>query len=1026
MTQCYGFLVCQERLHKLKLPPAVDFTRKLNGSVCNKRFSEDILNATSVRGKKPSLRGLSMQKKLKVVQTSKLIVKPQMPVLPVRSILKNHKNALFGLNSAICSLQCSSQKNHSRIQRSDRHVRFSDKDVILGPAQKHTSDAFEHSNGKLFSDAFAASSEKYPATEHDKEVAPMEVDRTDGGVFISTNNGSDVRVIAGRENLLNTHSNGDPQRSLRQHVTFLDKIKHFPENSVCLRQAVIHDDNEHMFDQGHLTMSHKPAYTGIPSLISATEGRCNPCVNAQVGGDVMRAFNQSGKLAFLDTNRGVPATCSMAFIGASSPPSTSCAASDENANRRLPFLSQSATETFNGRILQYQPLCHASPKVLMNSMRSLPEWKQRAVLREKYPDDGFLGLPLNSQGELIQFSSSGKGAFDQLMLPSAMTCSSSTLAVHNLTTPQRTREYVSVEKSHTGEGELSRDLLNLFPVQNYVMGNPKVHLPAIFGVTELEGTERSDLHWLNSVRGTNHLVRPLDSHLHWSFNGCGQYDQVQNQNVYGINHPQENSCQIGLNSTPPTMRLMGKDVAVGRSSKEMQGFGDGRLWTAKEMITRDCPTSTGLENSSMERNLLQDWLLHPASGQSNILGQSSASQSNHASRSNLPMEVSKAMFPNPFFNWQTNVVHRDGSLTINENPTNKVHSFLHSPASSMMFNGAHSFQESFITEAETLSSSSQLPLQSNHRFSCQHMPCSPVECNQKQNVPHATQSAYNFPFLQPDYKEHVQPSGLQRFSRSLPPWLLHPHRDKPLITSSHSFSEVGGKYLPQFISGTNLFPTQHVNHLQEVSYPMNSQSHIKRSFGPASILHPALVPVIPGVNPTSAINMNCRNKVKLKDAVKSKAFQIKDCNPCKRTKRPAAKADCSTKPTWIPNLEMQKHLSAMTELTRENIGRDIPCNAGMVDSNLSKDKARRLGCCSNESPKDGLRTSTGSDFSAEYNSAISGPVKLCAGAKHILKPSQAMDQDNARPIHSSLPFAIAANCDNILDSRKRLTKIYRF
>lgn len=1023
----------QENLLELKLHPPVELTGKLKGSLCNKRFREGILDASAaIQGNKPSLKCLSTQKKLKVVQTSKLIAKQHKPVIPVRSILKSHKKVVSGLNSEIYNLHCGSLVNHSAIQRSDRHVRFSDKDDILGPRKKNLSDASEHSIGNLFSDSLSASPGKDQSTECDKEVATMEIDGTDDDdVFVSTDNRTEPQPIAGKKQLLNTHDHDDNPCFLRPDITCQDKINLFPEKSVTLSQIAIHDDNMHMFDQGHSTVSHKPAYASNPRLISALEERHNPHVNAQVGGNVIRAFNDSGKSIdhFADSIHGAAAMNSLENTRASSQPSSSCFVLDENANRTLPFVSQSATENYNGCTLNYRPFCHVSPTELMSSIYPFPEWKHRAVsYKEKSMDEGFFGLPLNSQGELIQFSSSGRGGLDQLRLPSTITGSSSCLPVHNLVLPQSSGDYFSVKKRHFVEREHPKDSLNLFPSQNYVTEIPKGHLPARLGVTELEGAGRSDVRWLNSERGNNHSVHLLDSNLNLSdvsFKGCWQYNQVQNQNANGIIHHKENSDKILRNSTQPTMRLMGKDVAVGRSSKEIQGFEDGKVWTDKEIITEDRHAHVSLEKSFMERNFLQDWMLHPASGKSKD-AQSLEIQCNHTSQSNLLMKAPEPRFSNPFLNWQSNVVHRNGSLTINENRSNEVHSFVHSPASSAMFSGAPGFQEPFMSEAETLRVNSQLPLISTHHINCQHMPWSPVELNHKQSLPHATKSAFNFPFLHPDCRENVQPSWFQGSSTSLPPWLLHAQQDKPLITSPQPFSDVGGKYFPQLTSGTNFFPTPPVHHLPEVFNhynPINSYSHMRNSLGTASMFHP---PLVSGVNSTSSVNMGYRNRIKFKDTVKSKAFAIKDPLPCKKTKRPAAKVDHSTKPTRVPNLEMPKDLSAVTGLTREKFSGDIQGNAGVVELNRSKDKAIRVSFCPHENENDGLGTSSGTDPSKVDNAARLGPVKLSAGAKHILKPSQAMDQDNSRLIHSTIPFAMPTDCGSVPESQKKLTKIYKF
>lgn len=1027
-----GSIAKKESLHKLKPHLPVGFTGKLNGSSDNERFPEDILDTASMQGEKPSLNCLSMEKKLKAVQTSELIAKHQNAVLPIRSILKNHKKLVPTLNSAICILQCGSQANHYGSQRPDRHVRFSDKDDILGPRKKNSSDVFDHSSGDQFSDDSASSSEKDQSTEHGKEVSPMEVEGNYNDAFIRTDSRTEVQPKAGKEQSLNIHKHVEKPCLLRPRVACQENMHHFPDKSHSLRQFASHDDGMHMSNQGYTSMSCKPAYAGIPTLISALEERHNPCVNAQVGDNVRRAFSDNGKLInhLVDSVHSISVISSMADTAASSQPSSSCFVLDENANRRLPFLSQSATKSINGSTSHYQPFCHLSPIGLMNSTCLSPEQKQKSVpFRENCIDDRFFGLPLNSQGELIQFSSSGRGGFDQRWLPSTITGSLSSLPAHNLVLPQSTADGLNLNKPHFIEREYPKDPLDLFPLQNYVTDNPKVHLPARLGVTELEGTGRSDVRWLNSQGGNYHSVRLLDSELSLSDTFSPRYrryNQMQNQNPNGIIHPKENSDKISPNSTQTTMRLMGKDVAVGRSSQESQEFEDGKIWTEREIIVNDCPASRATDGSALERNFLQDWMVQPASGRlEDPVAQSLGVQCNHMSQSNLVLKASDSRFSDPYSNWEADAVHRNGSITINKNPSGNVHSFVQSSASPVMFSGASSPQEPFVSRAETLSVVSELPLLPGPHSASNHLPWSSFGLKDRQNLPHATKSAFNFPFMHPDCRDNVQPSWFQRSSECVSPWLSHAQQDKPLIAFSQPFSDVGGRYPPQLISEKNCFSSPPVNHLP-VSYcysPVNSHPRIKTSLSPASVLH-SCVSAIPAVELTSSSNKDCRNGIKLKDTVKSKAFGIKMPHSCKKVKRPTAKADRLTKPGRIPNLEMQKDLSSVMGLTREKC--DIQCNAGVAEFYPSRDKAIMLEHCPSENQKYVLHSSSGIDPSQVDNLARSGPIKLSAGAKHILKPSQAADQDSSRLIHSTLPFAMATNCGGVPNSQKKLTKIYRF
>ncbi|KAK9285742.1 hypothetical protein L1049_024942 [Liquidambar formosana] len=188
----------KEKSHKVKLQTPINFPGMLNGSPCNKRFSKDVIDAVSICKKKPSLKYLSTQKKHKVVRNSRLIAKRQKPVLPVRGILKNHIKVISGKNSSImCNIQDGSEANPCGIQQSERHVRFSDKDDILGPRKKHVPSIECPKLRSIFnssSDAIAASSAKDQYMKSDRGLAYVEVNGSDEDDSISTEHGTEVQA----------------------------------------------------------------------------------------------------------------------------------------------------------------------------------------------------------------------------------------------------------------------------------------------------------------------------------------------------------------------------------------------------------------------------------------------------------------------------------------------------------------------------------------------------------------------------------------------------------------------------------------------------------------------------------------------------------------------------------------------------------------------------------------------------------------------------------------------------------------
>ncbi|RVW39655.1 hypothetical protein CK203_109993 [Vitis vinifera] len=360
-------------------------------------------------------------------------------------------------------------------------------------------------------------------------------------------------------------------------------------------------------------------------------------------------------------------------------------------NGRLSFLPQSTTENHNTRALQYQPFSHLSSKELMDSLSSFPGSKHRALLfGEKCMDDDFFGLPLNSHGELIRLNSSGKDGLNHLKNPSTLSGSSCSLP---------------------------------------------------FRITGSQVVGRTDAQWLGSERANNHYVPQLDSDpnlMKDTCHGCRQSDQIQYKKDNGKIHPREPSDQILMHTTQPTVRLMGKDVTIGRSSKDMQGLEDGKIWTDKEIITENCITSTALASSSAKAYFQQDWMLHAA--------------------------LSKS---------KESVAH---TLEMRRNQTSQRVLQMKAPESR-----APNFHEPFISGNESLKVNSQIPVLSSSPHSThQHMHLNSAELRYNQGL-HATKSAFEFPFMHPDYREHGQPSWFPNPSKSLPPWLIHAAQQKKNI-----------------------------------------------------------------------------------------------------------------------------------------------------------------------------------------------------------------------------------------------------
>ncbi|KAJ7963883.1 Inter-alpha-trypsin inhibitor heavy chain like [Quillaja saponaria] len=936
----------KENAHKLKMQTAVtSAARKLKGPFCNKRFLVDVVDVINVHKKKSSLKFLSRQKKPKIKKCGS-VTKPQKPLFPVRGILKNHAKHISERTSAVWNIQDGTGPSHSDIQLQtlDRHVRFSDKDDIFGPEKRNS--YFENGMFNLFPDALATSSGKEQSTGSDKEAVDVELNKSDGHIVIHIDKGNAVHPITENKQFPNACEQVTMQNFLRPNTN--------QEKPVSLSQ-VADINNLHIFDKGSTATLHCPPYTGTARSLSALQGAHSSCRNSLTGGIVSGALSPIGE--FID--HPVDPTCQATAINSQSytreflRPSSSSSAFCPNENGRHPFQSQ-----------------------------FYADWRKGTDgSRNHCRDENFFGLPLNSHGELIRFSSSGKGTVNQLQESSVALVSSSRLPVNNLASPSN-QDYYATRARHLVEKSLPEDQIS-----------PSLYYPARLGVRELQSSE--NVHWPNSERGCDHYVCPPDSVsdlIDNSFIEHSQHDQVQNRRENGMIH-MNNSDHISLSSSQsqPTMRLMGKDVAIGRSSKEMQQFVDRKDWAGEESRRNNYAMDTVVDN--VNRYSKQDLILNPP-----------------------------AQIPN------RNLSQNSG-FGLSRARSSCMHPFAYSPTSCAGFSRETDLLELYKYRAEPLGLSCPLQVLPTCNTS-QHACFSTGNVRNMKNLPFVTNSIFEFPFLHPDFGEQIRPSCFQRSPRGLPPWLLSAtqHEKPPAAVSSQYFSGVGGKGLPHNIWESNFRTTPSVHHSQEVLFPPNTMmpGHLHMKSPLDSVVHSPLAPVIPGFNPTSSSKMGSRNEITVADRMKSNVIATRDHHPYKITKkRPPTGLDNLMKATKIPNLGLQG-LSGPMGLTREKLSGQLQSNTGVADLDPNVNNVNCRGCCQDETPNVRLTAYPGIDSSIHDCAAKSGPIKLSPGAKHILKPCQNMDQDNSRSVHSAIPVAATTDSSRDLEIQKRSTKIYRF
>ncbi|GKV48527.1 hypothetical protein SLEP1_g55337 [Rubroshorea leprosula] len=695
----------------------------------------------------------------------------------------------------------------------------------------------------------------------------------------------------------------------------------------------------------------------------------------------------------------------------------------ETANETAPLTSQFTTS----HALSYQAFCHLPQVKPKNSLSLLPEWNQKIVaFRENDMDGEVFGLPLNSHGELVCVRSSGKSGFNQLK---SSLLRSSFNGNENFIWPRNMEHHSIMKEKHFIQREVQNDQLNLFHAQNHAKENPCVHSTAILGPTELSSPGDEDTHCLNSERSRNQYLYFLDSEFNMmnSLNSCKQYDELQNQKWTGITHRKENADHMLLNAPLPTMRLMGKDVTIGKSDNGMQGLAGRKVWTGKEIVRDDCSTRSARHNSAFEKHFQCDWYLNGGSGKFKETSfPPFESKNDLACQSNVLMQSLETGFFQPAHNLQTSAEFQNKNPTVDRNHNPQTYHFSHAPTSHAIFSSGVNFLEPFISETGAVRITSQLPLVTTLHRKCQDLDS--AELKYKQNLLNATQSSLNFPFMHPDHGENVQQFLLQSPSKTFIPWLLQAtHEVGEPIVPAQSFPNVAsGTYHP-CTPQTNLFPNPSVHHSPIFSYdhsPMITHSCGKNPFGPPSVFHSPLIPSLPRDCPAPSVNMSQRNRIQVKDRMKLKDIRFPDM--CQKSKkRPGAKEDYSANPTKIAKLGIQDGLGGLTQMATENICKNVQCSTEFLETEFSRDEASCAGGIPNDPPCNELEASFDTDSSRVDGVARLGPRKLSAGVKHILKPSQKMNKCNSRPIHSTIPFASVTDCSSLLGSQKS-TKIYRF
>ncbi|XP_022989178.1 uncharacterized protein LOC111486332 isoform X1 [Cucurbita maxima] len=597
------------------------------------------------------------------------------------------------------------------------------------------------------------------------------------------------------------------------------------------------------------------------------------------------------------------------------------------------------SENAAGRFLN---LAESSAK---DTRSSLPNWEQSMVAyKEKGVNDGFFCLPLNSKGELIQLNSGLINGFDQMNDTSNTMVCSSRIPGCGLVLPRSARDCFIDNQKLLVDTELTGNQLSLFPLHSNMQENQR-YLSAGFDVTETGISRTADIRLQNSERGTE----------------CGRFFH---SNLMDPPFNPENSSSLLPNPARQTMRLMGKDVAVGGNGKKVVEPEVINFWKNTSLF-ENCLTNSIQENPMRKRNYLEDTLFYPAGFHSNQVAQ----------RSLLP-NAPQGRYPHPRVDRKNSIMYHRSDSVINLNERfNNIHSFSPLPTD-QAFNMALNFEAPFFSGSQAVRLSAQ-PSTFSTSF----------ELGFNQNNLHPAELGnINFPFLQPADESHVQHPRFHS-SKSLPPWMLHGHKREDVPTASSKLADINGYYYPFIASGADVRISPSAHQLNEAGYPRSTTpSHLQMKNIPVSTSFHQPISISPRVHSPSI-------RTSYEDRLKFKSLEMNNAGVL---------------PRW----------------TQRKLIDDVQSNprtAAKIIANWDK-AVNSAGNMSNMSQTDGIVN----EAPKGECMARRGPIKLTAGAKHILKPSQRMDLEYNKPTYSTVPSAGLAQCVSLVESQKKSTKVYSF
>ncbi|KAG9153908.1 hypothetical protein Leryth_006015 [Lithospermum erythrorhizon] len=917
--------IAKKRSCKARLHSPVNQTASSSCSLIDKQHDEDSIVVGLCRKNKSQLKVIAKGKKGKVLRTSKLFSDCQKPDSSPQDIVGKLENVLTDQTSI------SNIFNKAR----DKNQHQSKKDDILG---------------KLREGSYPETcSELLEGHRVNSSAVPLPKDCVQGTKV----NFSFERIT--ERNICRTQHSLYSMDIIRDASNVQENSSNGGEDSLLTKE-------HHLYDCGV-----RPAV----SLEDFAQG------NAQISGNASFTPNTFQKFDALSENN-IPRVNELYSKEYATAP---LQASWSSMHPR--FVLESVPRNFRANSIPCYPIPRLTPKELMHTIRSPLNWKQKELMHgETRLHEDFIGLPLNSQGELIKLNSWCKTVVGHPK-------TSSTIA-SKLTTPTDVfscRANFSDVISGIGRRQISPNtdfrLQNSYTAMSSGMVNLENQLTKKIGIglDPFDGVCHSNYPFASDLEQTAmpQISRKLD------------YQTLKHVNNL---HIQKNSrsCQV-----QSTMRLMGKEFTVGENN--LQQLEDGKVWTDEQIIVENLCDSNDVEISL-------GLLGSTENSTKRLLSGIGASLTHLVDKeSGLTKSVSSP-------NCEVDIVSQYEFGSVGRNPsTQYLPSFRQTPS--------HPFQKHGFDIQE--SAKCEYPYVSSHFLPVTHnvLVRRPNSNNSQLNVevPRAT-SAPGFPVL------HSSPT----WSRGTPQRICSSWSDD-------SHKRVLMDCLPSFpVSLRNNYSES-----RSSANLLNDPSLDKPTFNclssPYTLLRPLFlhasshyqIPAIPGSTLDLITQNRYGDKMNPKRQWNSRT-SARGPDHCKRaTKRPPILLEDST--SQFHNLSLLEDQGDTVKPAQK----DFPSSE--VDTHCGNREDESCFFSDVEKTKAGYQIDNyeSIDGSSELSSgesndsARSGLVKLEAGGKHMLKTSKKSGQTNIPcPTSSTIRYVETTRAQNVMQSDEKPIRIYKF